>query len=253
MTFAAQMLVLSGAVLADQMSVVVNRAATHTEVYLSATAETLFRAIGADTQVIPMKSRKVDYAEFAAGTWGIGDALLADAKVIIDKLSVPAEAMSFMLHPSVDALPFETPLDGMIAIGVCNALSSDATYDLAELSGYVGYYIDQGSIDAKVELTFAASLEQHLTVHVFDHSQGHQSRTQRHFDPGSQVSIILGDPKANIRLVKLVPYGLLLYVAAAALKRLFRNWRTNAVRFNQIKGHYRNGCPQIRWTHTNTA
>lgn len=195
---AVQFVILSAPAGADQVSVVVSRAATHTEIYMSANAEALFRVFDTDTRIIPSQDGFIDYAGFAAGTWGIGDALLSDTLMTIGTAPVQPEAMSFMLHPSTDVLPFLTPLDAMIAIGVCNALSSDVLYQLSEMTGYVGYYIDQASQDAALNLKLSAVLDRGLTLHVADHGAGHHTESELYFAAGSVVNLVLDAPMAKV-------------------------------------------------------
>ena len=195
---AVQFAILSAPAGADEVSVVVSRAATHTEIYMSANAEALFRVFDTDTRIIPSKDGFIDYAGFAAGTWGIGDALLSDTLMTIGTAPVQPEAMSFMLHPSTDVLPFLTPLDAMISIGVCNALSSDVAYHLSDMTGYVGYYIDQASQDAALNLKLGSALNGGLTLHVSDYGAGHHTKIEQYFAAGSVVNLVLDAPVAKI-------------------------------------------------------
>ncbi|WP_147112349.1 hypothetical protein [Tateyamaria sp. syn59] len=232
-------MVLPGAVRAEVVSIVVNRAATHTELYISAEAETLFRAFGADTQIVPKHDDRVDYAAFAGGTWGIGDALIADAVIEIDQSPVRPEAMSFMLHPSGDALAFETPLDGMVAIGVCNALSSDATYYLAELSGYAGYFADVGSVEATLELTLATPTASDLTVRVFDFGSGQQTKSLRYFEPGANVTLTLAAPGSYFAFGHVLMYALILLISAVLSAWTFAIWRGRTEKRIRSQSHFR--------------
>ena len=121
-----------------------------------------------------------------------------------------------MLHPSCDALAFETPFDVMIAIGVCNALSSDATYHLAQLSGYAGYFVDRGSMESTLNVTLATPTANDLTMLVFDFSEGRHAQTVHHFEAGSTVNLTLTAPESHFAFEQVVVVALFLLFAAAA-------------------------------------
>lgn len=226
MTLASCTAVLSSGARADDVSIIVNRSHTFTEVYISAKAETLFATFNADPGIVPMQDGLVDYSDFASGTWGIGDTLLTGATLRIDQLVVQPEAMSFMLHPSDDTLRFETPLDGMISIGVCNALTSDEFYMFSDLTGYVGYYIDHGSTGSTLDLALTQALNRDLTLTVFDYSAAAHARTTVQLTRDAQLHIALDPPPQQTRsrggtapyVLSLVIVTFLLHVLLAAVR-----------------------------------
>ncbi|MEL6467636.1 MAG: hypothetical protein AAFQ58_21945 [Pseudomonadota bacterium] len=210
---------------ADDLSIIINRGDTFTEVYMSSSAEVLFATFDVDPSIVPMRDNLVDYTDFASGTWAIGDTLLTGAKLRIDQQVVQPEAMSFMLHPSAETLSFETPLDGLISIGVCNAFTSDQSYQLSDLTGYVGYYIDHGSMDSTFDLALTQPLTRDLNLTVFDYGAATHTRTTLRFSSGATLSVALDPPQQTTRLRSIVPYALALLIAAKLLHGLFARTR----------------------------
>ena len=214
---AAAVAVAPSSVRADDLSIIINRADTFTEVYVSARAETLFATLDADTGVVPMQNGLVEYASFASGTWDIGDTLLKSATLLIDQQVAQLEAMSFMLHPADDKLRFETPLDGMISIGVCNALTSDNSYRLSDLTGYAGYYIDRDSTGGTMNLTLANPLPHDLSLTIFDYGAHTHTHKAMKFMQGTQLRITLDPPQQTRRIRDILPFTLVLMIGAMLL------------------------------------
>ncbi len=87
----------------------------------------------------------VNFDDFRDGSAPFGDWMSRNWAFEVNGTAHPLEAMSFMLHPTDVALPVTTPLEGYIAMSVCNAPLDQAPLplDLASLAvGYIAYPVD---------------------------------------------------------------------------------------------------------------
>lgn len=171
----AAFLLSAPAVKARDIGVILHRTENGTELFLAGQAQTILAVFDATDGVIPMTGHHVDFEAFRSGTWEIGNTLLEKSVFAIDEQPAGFEAMSFMLHPSTESLSFRTPMDGMIAIGVCNSAQADAKYNLNELMAYVGYYSTLNAINAPVVLKLPKTLSHNLTIEVSDFGPDGQS------------------------------------------------------------------------------
>lgn len=177
---------------ADDATIIVNRMDRGVELFISAPADLLFDLFQTSPDLVPMKpGGGVDFAAFQKGTWGIGDAMLANAPAQLGDGPALFEAMSFMLHPEDSPMPFEGPIDGLVAIGVCNVIRSQTHYALSDLTSYVGFYAHQRGGAAPIRIDLPAATETSMTITVKDFGPG----TRNH-----SYQIILG-PEQSPELV----------------------------------------------------
>lgn len=161
---------------------------------MTAPSETIIEAFAASESIVPHKNGYVDFDAFFSGTWDIGDEILSKATTQIGADSASFEAMSFMLHPNDAVLPLETRLDGMIAIGVCNAIEPGALYGMNDLHAYVGYYSSVPSHQTSIDITLPRSSVSRLSVKVFDiAASGYTSTYTITAEPGDTIH--LPEPK----------------------------------------------------------
>ena len=228
---------------ADSLTIILDRSTNSSELYVAGPAETLLALFDVDRAVIPMQDGVVDYSAFALGTWGIGDALLQNTRVTFDNAPSGFEAMSFMLHPSEDALPLQTPFDANMAIGICSALSSPERYALEEMTGYVGYFSDQTSSASTIEVVLPSVSRTSLNISGVDYMQGGALTFVRRFEPGEPIRFVIPPPGNSFRLN--IPLVLLALVSvfAAAWKINHRSFVEHCLRQLFAKHHGRKAQP----------
>ncbi|MEM6895869.1 MAG: hypothetical protein AAF576_00720 [Pseudomonadota bacterium] len=101
----------------------------------------------------------VDIGPFREGTADHGDALWTDVSMDVGGQTSLVEAMSMMVHPDSIPVSFEDPIDGWIAMAVCNVTDPDARFDIGVLSTYAGFIAwDVAGYD-QVSITFPAAME----------------------------------------------------------------------------------------------
>lgn len=215
LTMAACLAFLPNTTLAQDVSVLIHRTDRGTELFLSGDATTLFSAFGAGADALSTEDGLVVYDDFKNGTWGIGDALLAQTEVRVGGRPVAFEAMSFMLHPKTEPVPFETPLDGMIAIGICNTLSSDERYGLSDLKAYAGYYAQQSATDVPIALSLPSETARGLNVSVSDFGPDGLRDNYTIVLQAGQTVVLSGEPA--LKTSAIVSRDLLLFLLLALL------------------------------------
>ncbi|MEM9582083.1 MAG: hypothetical protein AAGA08_03120 [Pseudomonadota bacterium] len=202
---AALLVMSSAAAVARDLTLVTQRHADWTEVYISAGAPDLFDTFSVPYQTLTGETDQVDFGELRAGTGWLGDVLLEQATITIGPRDAALEGMSLMVHPADSKLPMTTPLEGMIAIGVCNG-PPDGTYlSISELHAYVGYFSDIGSDGLPISLSFKQPLTSATRVTVYDHgADGAVTRYSLELQPGDPL-LLPADPVSDTQLSTLMP------------------------------------------------
>lgn len=164
------MSVFTTSVLAQDLTIVVNRHADWTELYLSASAPNLFETFDIQPSKFAGHDDQVDFASFQSGTAWLGDHLLDKSEISIGADVGGFEAMSFMVHPVAEKLSMTSPFEGMIAIGVCNGPRAGTMIDVNDLHAYVGYFSEKGSQGQPIEIDLpkGASASFKVQVHEFN-------------------------------------------------------------------------------------
>lgn len=177
---------------ADDISLVLHRMVGGTEIYLSGDAETILSVFDVAEDVVPATNGFIDFDAFAHGTWTIGDTLMEKAAVTVNGAPTDFEAMSFMLHPNSDPMPLRTPLDGMIAIGVCNAVPEEAQLSLSDLRAYVGYFAQVDTTESAVNINLPATATTPLSIQIYDFGpDGHREAYSLYLKPGDSIELAI--------------------------------------------------------------
>ncbi|MEM6890105.1 MAG: hypothetical protein AAF636_18505 [Pseudomonadota bacterium] len=211
------------------MTILLNRTDVGTEIYFSSDAETMLRAFGAPEGLIPQRGAFIDYVAFQDGTWGIGDRLLEQVRLEIDGSPAAFEAMSFMLHPTEEAIDLRDPVDGMIAIGVCNVIPETARVALESVQSYVGYFAHEDSRGSVIELSFPPTSDLALTVKVRDFVSGSPDKAYAvQFNPGDRIHLRLLPERPVLRESILYRHSLLvasLLLSMSLTSIFYQKWR----------------------------
>lgn len=105
----------------------------------------------------------VDIAPFRNGTYEMGDEMWAGVSTEIGGEDALVEAMSMMVHPDSLPVDFEDPIDGWIAMAVCNVTDPNARFGLDELSTYAGFFAYKVDGYAPISLVFPTDIDVEVT------------------------------------------------------------------------------------------
>ena len=167
--FAGALAVPSLAAAAD-MTLVLDRQDDAIEMYFTISAERVEDVFALPKEAFENDSGTVDFEPLRQGTYDIGDTLFANMDARLGGDDIIFEAMSLMVHPKANALPLQTPLDGMIAIAVCTVPAPAGPITLADLQLYAGFiaYADRPNQGMTFQLPNA--LDSPLTVEIRDYT-----------------------------------------------------------------------------------
>lgn len=214
---------LSSAALASptsqSMTMVVHRGDRSVEVYLSLPAEQVTDTFAVLPEGLTTGDGTVDIETMRMGTWDIGDRLFSSIASHVSGQPVVFEAMSLMVHPEEDVLPFSDPIEGMIAISVCSVPVPDKPPALEDLHLYVGLITYPERPDGPLSLTFPTTGREQLEVQVIEYVDFRRtSRSVHLIADGGELTVPAVSPRARQGLW---PLGLgAALVAAVALAML---------------------------------
>ncbi|MEM9900209.1 MAG: hypothetical protein AAF865_02615 [Pseudomonadota bacterium] len=152
--------------------IVTDRTPKAVELYIALPAKRMPDVFGIRPEAITGPDGKVDFDALRLGTYELGDDVFANVSARLGGALLDFENMSLMLHPNEQALPLSTPLDGMIAIGVCTVPTPDALPGLEDLRSYLGFIAYTDRPDAEFRLDFPATGRADLRVALRDYASG---------------------------------------------------------------------------------
>ncbi|MEO0485404.1 MAG: hypothetical protein AAF092_05790 [Pseudomonadota bacterium] len=148
---------------AADLSLIVDRSDRGVELFVRfATADTESLLAPFPTGFLDADGR-VDIAPFQAGTFHHGDELWSEVEMRVAGHSALVEAMSMMVHPDSIPVDFNDPIDGWIAMAVCNVTDPNARFDLGVLSTYAGFIAWEVEGHGTVEIDFPTEAEIEVT------------------------------------------------------------------------------------------
>ncbi|MEM7520663.1 MAG: hypothetical protein AAF307_06455 [Pseudomonadota bacterium] len=136
-----------GPVLAEpDLRLIVNRMSDSVEIYAAIVASDLPTILQADPSGLAAEDGRVYFGELRQfGTFDFGDEMISQIALTVDGAPTQLEAMSVMVHPETNVLPFETPVDGVIAMSVCTVDDPSVPPEINALrlySGIIAYPVD---------------------------------------------------------------------------------------------------------------
>ena len=176
---------------AADITLVVDRQPNAIELYLTMSAHLISTTFNVPDRIIAEADGTVDFEPLRMGTFDIGDALFEGVSQELGGEPVFFEAMSLMVHPKKNALPLETPLDGMISIAVCTVTPPNEPIMLHDLQLYGGYiaYVDR-PMDA-LAISFPMLGKEALTVETRDYSGGRLNKVEQRSLSAQAPSILI--------------------------------------------------------------
>lgn len=147
------------------LRLVVNRLDDSVEIYAALRADAMPNILQADPAGLAAPDGRVYYGELrTSGTFEFGDTMVDRVGFSAGGLATEIEAMSVMVHPEANFLPFETPIDGVIAMSVCTVPDPEVPPQISELrlySGFIAYPVngfDALSLDLPHDKTIEVEL-----------------------------------------------------------------------------------------------
>ena len=166
------------------LRIIVDRRKSSIEVFTYKSADSLLPMFGADPNGLAAADGRVYFGELReTGTFDFGDTIVAKVGFTVDGAPVTLEAMSVMVHPIDNGLPFETPLDGNIAMSVCNVEDPVVPPTMADLSLYGGFIAYP--VDGHGDVTMRLPNTEPLSIDLITFAQGKKQTQERLTVPAS--------------------------------------------------------------------
>lgn len=157
---------------ANSLTIIVSRDGEYVELFVGLPAEAVDDVFDLPESKLLSDNGKIEFAKFQRGTWELGDRLLASVDARTDNAAVSFEAMSLMLHPSEDYIPFNDFVDAALAVSVCNAITRPAASSLTDLDVYAGYFAIADKPGAEIKLVFPQTGRFPVLVKIREYSNG---------------------------------------------------------------------------------
>lgn len=130
---------------AGSVTLIVRQNDRDLEVFVKAPARKLTDLFGANLSPFASQDGSVNYDIVRAGTWQHHEAVFKNLTVSFGDRLVRPELLSLMLHPPGLELPFATPFDAALAIGVCSSPETIENYTTDETDVFAGFMIQDAS------------------------------------------------------------------------------------------------------------
>jgi len=147
LSLAAGLILVANAALAGpDLRLIVDRSAKAIEIFAGIEAQDLPDLLAADPTGLAAADGRVYFGALReTGTFDFGDEMISDVVFEVGGQATQLEAMSVMVHPQTNILPYATPIDGAIAMAVCGVPDPDeppAIDTLKLYSGFIAYPTD---------------------------------------------------------------------------------------------------------------
>ena len=144
---------------AADLSLIVDRSDRGVELFVKFDTENTETLLAPYPEGFLANDGRVDIGPFRDGTADHGDALWAQVQTHVGGSEAMVEAMSMMVHPDELPVDFNDPIDGWIAMAVCNVTDPDARFDIGVLSTYAGFIAWDVEGHDEVSIAFPSALE----------------------------------------------------------------------------------------------
>ena len=185
--------------LSADVEIVVDRSEKGIELFLSLPAADAQNVLGADLSQLDGLTTGVDFSVLQNGTWTQGDVLWGNVKTEVNGAPVTFEAMSMMVHPADQSLPFFDPIDALTAISVCGVPIPEENPAIEEMHLYAGFiaYPTDGTGTLRLDLG-NLSLTQ-VTIRDFDGDVFQESTLT--LDPGAILTLAAPTHPGQMRTI----------------------------------------------------
>lgn len=178
---------LAAPALGADLEIILDRRDRSIEMFLSLPADGAKTTLGTDLSQIEGLTTGVDFSVLQNGTWTQGDLILAQTNAQIGATPALFEAMSMMVHPKAQKMPFADPFDALTAVSVCGVPVPDAPPALDSMHLYAGYIAYPVNSAQSLTLRLGNSAPIEVTVRDFG-PQGARSQSVR-LAPGERLTL----------------------------------------------------------------
>ncbi|MEO0496169.1 MAG: hypothetical protein AAF141_02190 [Pseudomonadota bacterium] len=155
-----------------RMSVIIDRQDEVIELYFGLPARGLSEVFALPISQLPGESSAVDFAKMREGTWDLGDASFQSVATSLGGKPVEFEAMSMMVHPDDERLPFRNALDGTLAVSVCGIPIPQDAQSVQDLYAYAGFIAMSKSTRGDLNFDFLRTGRLPVLVDISDFANG---------------------------------------------------------------------------------
>lgn len=171
------------------LRLIVDRRETSVEIFAAMDAERLPSILATDPDGLAASDGRIYLGALReTGTFDFGDHMLRGVRFSAGGEDAQLEAMSVMVHPDDQRLPFDTPLDGNIAMSVCGVDDPAEPPQISNLRLYSGFIAYPADGHAALRLTLPNSEMLEIEVVTFvDGSE--ESRATLELAPGEPIAL----------------------------------------------------------------
>ncbi|MEM6276033.1 MAG: hypothetical protein AAF714_03730 [Pseudomonadota bacterium] len=148
---------------AADLSLIVDRSERGVELFVKFETELTETLLAPFPSGFVADDGRIDIGPFRDGTADHGDALWVGVDTQINGESALVESMSMMVHPDELPVRFDDPIDGWIAMAVCNVTDPDARFSPEVLSTYAGFIAWDVEGHEEVAISFPSAMEIEVT------------------------------------------------------------------------------------------
>lgn len=218
-----------GALLAsanEQIAVIINRDANHTEVQLSLAAHEIEPIFGVNPGIVFSENGTVPLEQFREfGNFDLANDLLVNMTLTADAEPVERDAMSMMVHSNDSKQPFRTPWEALIATSVCDYDETAAPLTVASSHLYIGAFSYGLGADQSFRISFPETGRSEREFYVREFHEGEfVSQATYVVSDGAGLDIGPSAPPMHSRLLYFISIGIAMILAIAIVPFILRTW-----------------------------
>ncbi|MGX9355451.1 hypothetical protein ACS3SW_09885 [Roseobacteraceae bacterium S113] len=174
----------------ETLDLIIARSAEAVELFISTRSDNFVTRFGLDPALLAEPDGTVNFDDLRLGTFDTADVMFEGVSARVDGAPAPLEAMSMMVHPIDAKLPFETHVDGLIAIAVCTVPTPTTPPTLDVLWGYAGFitYVDNSAGALSLSLPAFGGAPLKVTIRDYD-TTGVLTRYEQVLTSGETIEI----------------------------------------------------------------
>ncbi|MEL7280428.1 MAG: hypothetical protein AAGK79_08730 [Pseudomonadota bacterium] len=175
---------------ADTMTLIVNRSEDSATYYLSMPADGIEPVLAVDPALLFSDEGRVPIDQFRlTGSFDLADEMFTRITGSLEGQPFAFEAMSMMVHPISEPLPFAAPWDAYTAISVCTVPYTTDDLVPGVLQMYYGGFTDQVHGDAPLKIHFPQTGRDamDIVVHRYDNGRLMSTEVQTLADGGALI------------------------------------------------------------------
>ncbi|MEM6712071.1 MAG: hypothetical protein AAF590_07290 [Pseudomonadota bacterium] len=164
---------LGADMLSNDVTLILERRGGAIELFVGGRADVLSTSLDAELVGAVNDEGHVQFADFFSGTWTIAEDLFGNVTASVENETLPAHAMSLMLHPlDAPSVPFYDSVDGVLAVSICSVEDPAADLTLDDNALYAGFILYTDDNEAPLTLSRPMHAGAPLMLNVRDYTDG---------------------------------------------------------------------------------